>query len=180
MNPDIQIVPAASEHLDQVLAVEKAAFSTHEEAELTEALLNDASAQPCLSLLAFHNQRAIGHILFTHARLERYDQYKVTILAPLAVVPAYQKQGVGARLITAGLEILRTRGLDLVFVLGHMDYYPRFGFIPAHPFAIAAPHPRPAKYRDAWMVYPIGQGIEGQLNTTVRCCEAFDRPEHWC
>ena len=57
-------------------------------------------------------------------------------LAPLAVLPEYQKQGVGSALVRAGLEVCRGIGAQLVFVLGHPDYYPRFGFQPVAPLGL--------------------------------------------
>ena len=112
--------------LDEVMDVEKSAFGYDKEANLVAELLCDASAEPLLSLLAFHNTNAVGHILFTKLRFADQDcaQPLMHLLAPLAVIPGYQKQGIGGMLISSGLKMLSESGSELVFVLGHKEYYP--------------------------------------------------------
>ncbi len=102
------------------------------------------------------------------------------ILAPLAVKPEYQRQGIGGMLITTGIEKLREKGSNLVFVLGHKEYYPKYGFIPhASRLGYPAPYPIPDEYGDYWMVQSISpKGFEvgkGQ----IRCCDKLNKPEHW-
>ncbi len=109
---------ASDSDLDDVLLVESAAFGHDKEAGLVRNLLGDASARPALSLLALKNDGAVGHILFTAVRLT-IAQNTAAILAPLAIVPDSQKQGIGGKLIEKGLQILSKSGVDLVFVLGH-------------------------------------------------------------
>ncbi len=90
-------------HLDDILFVERSAFGQDTEAELTRKLLNDPSAKPLLSLLAFKDDKAVGHILFTKARLtETPKTASIAFLAPLAIVPDYQRQGIGGKLIEKG------------------------------------------------------------------------------
>ena len=97
--------------VEDILFVERAAFGHDTEAELVRELLNDSSAKPLLSLLAFKDDKAVGHILFTNARLTKISNaVTAAILAPLAVVPDYQKQGIGGKLIKRGLEILSEIG----------------------------------------------------------------------
>ena len=80
------------------------------------------------------------------------------ILAPLAVKPEYQRQGIGGMLIKAGIEKLQEKGSNLVFVLGHKEYYPKYGFIPdANHLGYPAPYPILEEYSDYWMVQPISQ-----------------------
>ena len=110
---------------DNVLFIERAAFGEGVEAELVVNLLNDPTAKPLLSLLAFKNEQPVGHILFTAAHLTTDPNLAIAILAPLAVVPNAQKQGIGGKLIEEGLMLLSQAGVDLVFVLGHPEYYPR-------------------------------------------------------
>ena len=107
-------------------------------------------------------------------------QQPLHILAPLAVVPACQKQGVGGLLIAKGLELLRERGSRLVFVLGHNTYYPRFGFIPdAGKLGFPTPSPIPEQHADCWMVQPLSEaGFEGPRGRIV-CSETLSRPECW-
>ena len=115
--PHIRI--ARPDELELALEVERCAFGSDEEAELVRLLLDDPSAQPSLDLLAFDGERAVGHLLFTAARLEGADSSpRCSLLAPLAVVPSDQGRGVGGALIRDGLERLRAAGVQLVFVLG--------------------------------------------------------------
>ncbi len=145
----MQIRKASETDLETALTVERAAFGTEEEAALVHGLLADPSAQPALSLLAFEDHRAVGHILFTRAGVEGHPHLNASILAPLAVIPEFQKQGIGGALIRQGLQALAATGIDLVFVLGHPDYYPRHGFEPAGRRGFQAPYPIPPQNADA-------------------------------
>lgn len=91
---DIKIRETNAGDFDEVMQVEKEAFGYEKEARLVADLLADRSAEPLVSLLAFHQGRAVGHVLFTRAFFEgRSEQPMVHILAPLAVIPEYQRQG---------------------------------------------------------------------------------------
>ncbi|MEZ5125839.1 MAG: N-acetyltransferase [Thermoleophilia bacterium] len=163
--------------LEDVLAVERAAFGGCEEVELVRALLEDATARPVLSLLARQNSRALGHILFTEATIDPAQDVRCAILAPLAVTPEAQGQGVGGKLIDEGVRRLTRAGVGLVFVLGHVDYYPRHGFVPAGEQGLEPPYS--VTPREAWMVRPIRPDLLGNVRGTVRCAKALDRPELW-
>jgi putative acetyltransferase len=176
----MEIREAKDADLSDVLLVEKIAFGYEKEANLVKDLLNDPSAKPLQSILAFENNRAIGHILFTSARLEgEQSGVSISLLAPLAVLPDYQKQGVGGQLITHGLDLLTIAGVDLVFVLGHPGYYPRYGFKPAGVQGFEAPYPIPEEHADAWMVQELRPGIIDSVSGKVRCANMLDKPEHW-
>jgi putative acetyltransferase len=176
----VRIRPAVDTDLDAVLSVERLAFGYDKEAELVRDLLDDPSARPVLSLLAFKQDRAVGHILFTAARLAgATDPVPLALLAPLAVVPDAQKQGIGGQLIEHGLKLLSGAGTGLVFVLGHAAYYPRFGFRPAGPCGFEAPYPIPDEHAEAWMVQALVPGLLGRLRGRVVCADALQRPEHW-
>jgi len=165
--------------LENVLMVERAAFGSDEVANLVRDLLDDPSAVPRVSLLAFDEDRAVGHVLFTRAHLTPMSPLTISILAPLAVVPTYQRRGVGSNLVVSGLQRLKDAGVDLVFVLGHPEYYPRFGFEPALRLGFQATYPIPAKNESAWMVLALRPGLLGNHQGTVICAEAMNRPEHW-
>jgi putative acetyltransferase len=102
-----------------------------------------------------------------------------SILAPLAVVPGAQRRGVGQALIRAGIEALKALDLGLVFVLGHIDYYPRAGFRPALPLGLRAPYDIDPAVADAWMVRETRPGLLGAVRGTVRCADTFMHPELW-
>jgi len=170
---------ATSSDLYDVLAVERAAFGEDGVASLVNDLLNDPSAEPVISLLAFQEERAVGHVLFTYARLKPEAALSVYILAPLAVVPEFQEQGVGKALAEAGLRILSQSGVDLVFVLGYPQYYRRFGFKPAGTLGFSAPYPIPKKNADAWMVLGLTSGAGDSCGGTVMCADSLNQSEHW-
>lgn len=176
----MRVRPTSAEDLPAVLEIHKAAFGQAEEAELTRDLLADPTAQPVLSLIAEKDGRPLGHVLFTGARLTAPDSdVPASILAPLAVVPAAQRRGVGGALIKAGLDRLRQDGVALVFVLGDPAYYTRFGFAPAGSQGLAAPYPLPEAYVEAWMVQALADGVLGQVRGTVACGDALMRLELW-
>ncbi len=175
----MNIREATGTDLEDVLSVEREAFGEDDEAGLVRNLLDDPTALPLLSLVAFDGDRAVGHVLFTTAFLADDPAARVAILAPLAVVPAAQKQGVGTRLVRSGLELISAWGVDLVFVLGDPRYYPRHGFEPARPLGFEAPYPIPEEDADAWMVQALKPGAIGSLQGKVVCADALDRPEYW-
>jgi putative acetyltransferase len=174
----MRIDEASHADLEDVLSVERLAFGEDDVAELVRELVDDPSAQPLLSLLAWDGLCPVGHIMFTPARIEGAARdVAVSILAPLAVVPGAQRGGVGGRLIEEGLRRLAESGAELVFVLGHPEYYPRFGFQPAIPLGLSAPYP--VCPEEAWMVMELRSGVIGSVRGTVLCAHAMSRPEHW-
>jgi putative acetyltransferase len=178
---DIQIRETNDKDHADIMDVEKQAFGHAKEAELTHDLLHDKTAEPMLSLLAFHKNKAVGHILFTRVYIdEPASQPLRHILAPLAVKPAFQKQGIGGMLIKEGLKRLKEIGSEMVFVLGHMEYYPKFGFIPdANKLGFVAPYPIPAKYANAWMVQGLTPEDFTHKKGNVICAHKLNKPEHW-
>ncbi|MFC2107402.1 GNAT family N-acetyltransferase [Bacteroidota bacterium] len=181
-NKEIQIRETGNPDLPNIFKVEHQAFAYAKEAELTAALLKDETAKPLLSLLAFHGSQAVGHILFTRVYIENRDedQALVHILAPLAVIPEFQKMGIGGMLINEGLKILQERGSQMVFVLGHMEYYPKYGFVPdAKNLGYEAPYPIPDEFANAWMVQSLNPAGFVVKKGKVLCADALDREEHW-
>jgi putative acetyltransferase len=177
---NIKIRPTTENDFDDIMEVEKRAFGEDSVAKLTAELLNDKSAEPYISLLAFENDEAVGHILFTKCSIDDIKNCPLMhILAPLAVIPEYQKQGIGGLLINKGLELLQDINSEIVFVLGHIEYYPKYGFIPnAERLGYSAPYPIPAKVADAWMVQPLTS--EGFSNFgKVICADMLNKQEHW-
>lgn len=165
--------------LEDVLSVERRAFNSEEEADLVRELLEDPSAEPRLSLLAFMDEKPAGHIIFTKAVFDPAVDVTGTILGPLAVVPEYQKIGIGGQLIGRGLEILKEKGMDWVFVLGHESYYPRFGFRPAQKQGFQPPFPFPTEYTNAWMAMPLTPTCTITYKGTVIPADTFNHPKYW-
>jgi putative acetyltransferase len=178
---NIQIRETTADDFDAIMEVETMAFHYDKEAQLTADLLADETGEPMVSLLAFYKEEAVGHILFTQACFDgQTEQPMMHILAPLAVKPEYQRQGVGRMLIKAGIKKLRAIGSNIVFVLGHKEYYPKHGFISdADSLGYPAPYPIPDEFRDCWMLQTISpKGLEVGKGT-IKCCDAMDKPEHW-
>ncbi|KPJ77821.1 MAG: hypothetical protein AMJ54_06545 [Deltaproteobacteria bacterium SG8_13] len=126
----ITIRTEQSSDIRAVRAINEAAFGQPTEANIVDAIR--AACPDALSLVAVSEDQLIGHILFSPVSIQS-EKGAVTGmgLAPMAVMPAHQRQGVGSRLVEAGLEILRNSACPFVIVLGHPAYYPRFGFTPA-------------------------------------------------
>ena len=177
----IHVSATDDSNLNDILEVEKQAFGYDKEAELVRQLLNDETAAPVMSLLAFNEKEAVGHILFTRVTIEGADPSPLAyILAPLAVKPGFQKQGIGGMLISEGLQKLKEIGVEMVFVLGHMEYYPRYGFTPdAGKLGFPAPYPIPPEHADAWMVQALSSDGLSRKTGRVVCPESLQKPEHW-
>lgn len=132
----------AADH-DAVRRVETAAFGRPDEADLVDALRADGDA--AISLVAERNGAVVGHILFSPLPVVG-DQgaLNAAALAPVAVDPACQNQGIGGVLIRAGLAACAEAGFEAVVVLGHPDYYPRFGFSAKAALGLSGPFSGPS------------------------------------
>ncbi|MBB3205227.1 hypothetical protein FHS27_001027 [Rhodopirellula rubra] len=180
---NVNIRNATDQDRDSILAVHMNAFGEGEGpviAELVDEMLDDASGEPMLSLVAETDGELVGHLLFTSAKIEPgLDQVCASILVPLAVVQDRQRQGIGGLLIATGLRLLEEFGVDLVFILGYPDYYSRFGFRPAGVRGLQATYPIPPQNADAWMVRELTSGKIENCKGTVRCSNALDHPQYW-
>ncbi|MFQ5349320.1 MAG: GNAT family N-acetyltransferase [Thermoanaerobaculia bacterium] len=123
------IRPERSADAARIRAVNLSAFEGPEEADIVDRLRAAGVTQ--LSLVAEIGEELVGHILFSEVTVGEGEAAKGMGLAPMAVLPAYQRCGVGSALVRRGVEILRAQRCPFVVVLGHPSYYPRFGFVPA-------------------------------------------------
>ncbi|MGB8000807.1 MAG: N-acetyltransferase [Anaerobacillus sp.] len=117
------------------------AFDGDEEAQLVQRIRATESHIPELSLIALHNRRdPVGYILFSKVEIHtETGQVPSLALAPVGVVPELQGEGIGSMLIKDGMMRATSLGYRHVVVLGHHNYYPRFGFIPASEKNITGP-----------------------------------------
>ena len=179
----IQLRKALDSDRESVNAIIIPAFGSvqrQEIADLVTDLLDDPSAYPSLSLVATRSDRVIGYILFTSAQIKHSHRIIASaILAPLAVYPEHQNHGIGGQLIKEGLKQLKAAGVELVFVLGHPGYYPKYGFSAAGIKGFDAPYPVPPENSAAWMVQELQPGIIGSVGGQVVCAKALNDPKHW-
>ncbi|OZM75692.1 transferase [Pseudonocardia sp. MH-G8] len=134
--------PETPDDIDAIHAVNVAAFPTSHEADLIDALRADPQAWiDGLSIVTENESGEVaGHALLTRCHVGRQP---ALALAPCAVLPEHQGRGAGSAAIRAGLDAARSMGENLVVVLGHPEYYPRFGFTPASGFGVQAPFDAP-------------------------------------
>lgn len=148
--------PEADTDIGAIREINLAAFPTPLEADLVEALRSDPAAWlPGLSLLATTaDDTPVSHALLSRCHI---GDIPALALAPCATVPKWQGHGAGTAAIFAALDAGRERGETIVIVLGHANYYPRFGFLPASRFGITAPFEVPD---EAFMALPLHDGAE--------------------
>jgi putative acetyltransferase len=135
-----------------IAEVNTLAFGQENEAKLVEEIRRSDCYISELSLVAEVENIVVGHILFSYINLVDEETIKVLGLAPLAVHPQFQRQGIASALIKAGLEIANKRGEAIVIVLGHPHFYTRFGFEPSIGYGIESPFAVP---EDVFMVKPL-------------------------
>jgi putative acetyltransferase len=158
------------EDLSAIRLVNEQAFEQPDEANLVDALREGGKVS--LSLVAEQKKRVVGHILFSPVVIvSEGEQFPALGLAPMAVLPELQRQGIGSLLVKHGLNKCREAGHKCVIVLGHPDYYPRFGFVPASRYGIKCQFPAPD---DAFMAIELEQGAFQGLSGTVKYQPEFN------
>ena len=148
--------------------VNVAAFETPAEADLVAALR--IQARPLVSLVAEEDGAVAGHIMFSPVTLPGHPALALMGLVPMAVAPARQRAGIGSALVRAGLEGCRRLAADAVVVLGHPDYYPRFGFVPGVRIGLGCEYDVPA---EAFMVLALRPGALRGATGRVQYHAAF-------
>ncbi len=131
-----------AEDYTAVRQVNELAFGGSDEAVLVDKLR--AVADPQILLVAVKDAQVVGHIFFSPVSIEISDAAVLALgLAPMAVLPQYQRQGIGSQLVRQGLKECQRMGCTVVVVLGHPEYYPRFGFVPAKEKGLRCEYPVP-------------------------------------
>ena len=154
---------------EAVRRINQLAFGVNEEADVVDTL-----RQTCKEYLAFvatDDEAIVGHILFTPATLDASPVVGMG-LAPMAVDPKRQRMGVGTLLVRHGLEHLRASGCPFVIVLGHPDYYPRFGFERASAYGLSCQWPGVPD--EAFMVIVFDPSSLPESGGTARYRDEFD------
>jgi putative acetyltransferase len=156
--------------ISAVRALNEAAFQRPAEADLVDALRRQA--RPIVSLVAGRETIVVGHILFSPVSLEGGPDLKIMGLAPMAVASQHQRTGIGSALVRAGLERCKKLGVSAVAVLGHPEYYPRFGFLPSTRFNIRSEY---NVAEEAFMVLELEQGALRGASGKIKYHPAFSQ-----
>jgi putative acetyltransferase len=144
-------------------SVNEAAFDRPDEADLVDSLRDEGVVLVSLVAELRITKVCVGHILFTRLSIETAEGSTPAVaLAPLAVLPEHQRHGIWGRLIRQGLESLRQQGERIVIVLGHADYYPRFGFSCEKARLLESPFP-PEAFMAMELVPGALEGIRGKV-----------------
>jgi putative acetyltransferase len=131
------------------------------------------AADPYISLVAFADGRIVGHIFFSPVKVGSNDSsFQALGLAPMAVLPEFQNRGIGSMLVRAGLQACKTAGHPIVFVLGHPEFYPRFGFMPAAACGLSCEYDVPD---DTFMVAELEAGALQGKSGRVKYHPAFEQ-----
>lgn len=147
---------------EAIRRVNEAAFAGSAEADLVEALR--AGGYVIASLVAETEAGVVGHVLFSRLLIETESgEVSAASLAPMAVLPQVQRQGIGSLLVSTGLALCRERGERIAFVLGHPAFYPRFGFSSDS----ASPIVCPFGEGEAWMAMELDPGSLAEVTGRV-------------
>ncbi len=163
----LQIRPETPADVEAIRRVERDAFDGDDEPALVDALRD--AGHLLLSLVAEDDGEIVGHIAFSPMTVDSdTDTYAAICLAPLAVTPSRQKQGIGTALMHAALDELRATVESAVFLLGHPNYYPRFGFRPGRDFDVHYQDDR-----DAFMALELQPGALDNVSGTAHFAPEF-------
>ena len=169
---DVSIRSEQPDDAAAVREINEQAFGGALEANIVDAVRESPES---ISLVATLDGRVIGHILFTPVTVTPpAPDARVAGLAPMAVRPEFQRQGVGATLVRAGLDACRQHGYTGVVVVGHPEYYPRFGFVPAHTRGLEYEAPLPP---EVFMAVELRAGGLPGRPGIVRYRPEFAEPE---
>jgi putative acetyltransferase len=146
----VEIRPERKNDLKAIADVTRAAFGQEQEVRMIEAIRASDGFVPELSLVAEVEDTIVGHALFSYVGL---GAGRVLELGPISVVPRLQGRKIGSLLVREGLRRAELRGEPLVLVLGHPEYYPRFGFVRASTLGIEPPEDHIPD--EAWMALPL-------------------------
>ena len=154
-----------------VRRVNELAFGQPNEADLVDALR--VNAHPCISLVGVVDEQVVGHIFFSPVSIETESgDFTAMGLAPMAVLPEHRNRGIGSQLVREGLKECRRLGENIVVVLGHPNYYPRFGFVPARSKGLRSEYDVPD---EVFMVTELTEGALAGRRGLVKYHPEFGR-----
>jgi putative acetyltransferase len=153
---------------DAVHELNVSAFETDAEARLVSRLREEA--RPVISLVAEHEAEIVGHIIFSPVALSGHPDLKMLGLGPMSVRPKHQRNGIGSALVRAGLEQSKQLGFGAVVLVGHPEFYPRFGFRLASRFHITCEFDVP---EEAFMALELHPGFLADVSGSLEYHPAF-------
>jgi putative acetyltransferase len=156
----------------RIRKINEQAFEGSSEAKAVD-MLREAN-KAIVSLVASYNGQLAGHILFSPLLMDSAPAgFKGIGLAPVAVLPEFQNKGIGSKLIKEGLKICQELGCDIVVVLGHTNYYPRFGFLRASDYGIKNEY----GVDDPFMVMELRAGALSEISGMIKYQPEFEEAE---
>ncbi len=168
----ITIRPEQPGDIAAVRAINEAAFGEPTEATIVDSLRN--TCPHTVSLVAVEDDRILGHIFFSPVFVSgRHGVTEGMGLAPMAVLPERQRQGIGSMLVKAGIDAMHERNCPFIIVLGHPKYYPRFGFVPASRHGVSCQWD--GLPDEAFMVLILDQAAMAGVSGTARYRDEFDQ-----
>jgi len=153
---------------NEIRVVNLQAFDSAFEANLVDLMrIRD---KVVISLVGILDQRVVGYIMFSLVNIDPpYRKYTITGLAPLAVAPEYQNMGIGTALVHSGIHICKDNDFDAIVLIGHPDYYTRFGFVPGNSVGLESEY----NSTDAFMALELKPGVFSDINGLVRFAPEF-------
>ena len=156
--------------IPKIREVNERAFGQEQEASIVDKLRENCDST--LSLVALAENEVVGHVLFSPAVIESDNGGLVgSGLAPLGVLPEYQRQGIGLELVQAGVERIRESGCPYIIVMGHPEYYTRFGFETASMFGIISEWEVPD---EAFMILMLNKRVMKGISGVARYRQEWD------
>jgi len=167
MPEKLKIRESIRDDLAAIESIYPEAFPDENLLPLVRDLLSDAAV--AISLVGTINTRIVGHVIYTRCGVAG-SSVNAALLGPLAVAPAWQRQGIGSAIVWAGLRRLEDEDVIQVYVLGDPAYYGRLGFLPEH--LVEPPYPLPAEWDGAWQSQQLGK-------TATPCAGKLSVPPQW-
>lgn len=168
----LHIRPEKAKDIDIISEINRQAFGGETEPNLIASIRESENFIPELSLVAELDSQLIGHILFSGISIQQSDiTHPALSLAPMAVLPSYQRQGIGTALVLRGLKVCKRLRHKVIIVIGHPRYYPRFGFEPARKFELSLEFDVPD---EAFMVLALERGALKNISGVVKYPPAFN------
>lgn len=155
-----------------IRGINETAFGQPGEASIVDSLRN--ACPDIVSLVADEDHEILGHIFFSPVSVSNARKATQGMgLAPMAVLPDRQREGIGSMLVQAGIDAMRKQNCPFVIVLGHPEYYPRFGFVPASRYGLSCPWDEVPD--EAFMVLILDESTMVGVSGVVRYRDEFDQ-----